>query len=309
MLQFLRRALASLVSMQTALLLLVLIALAAILGSFIPHSEVWVFGSLWFNLLLGSLVLTAAWCSWRQLRHIVATWQQRQGQRLRSLAVWGIHVSIVALGLAGLVAGLFFSVQRADLSPGESMVLPEGRLVLETLAVERDAGAAVADWVAVFSLTPVPAAAAVATSQRLESRVNAPASRGDLKILFANYRLAYDVELVLPTGQSSRIRLEPGRSVGLTKDGRISFILVPAESAGQPDAVVLSDGRELNRAHLQSGIPLALVAGGPQLRLGATVESCSLILRRTPGLWLLWLAFGLLSISVCGLFLGKGSRV
>ena len=298
-------AYAFLASMPFGLGLFLLVAIVSSIASIVPAFGPAIYRSWWFIGILSLLVLNTGLCAWSR-----RAWLSRGN--LRQRVVWLVHFAVVVVAIGCSWAAATFAMERVTVRPGSSFPVGPETWSLQNVEVERYPDGSVSDWISRV-LTP---------SGPREIRVNHPAGAGDWKVLQSGFQQTYRVSIERD-GQRQEIALVQDVEAPLSADGRIGFALSPpqdgllakAQQGGESmpfvDLLLTSQGRVLQRTALFVGLPLELGDTDLVLTVLDAAQESVFLIRKAPGLPLVWSGFGLLAVSITALVLipRKGARV
>jgi hypothetical protein len=283
--------------MKGGLVLMGLIAVAAVCGSFSPAAGAAVYGSRWFAALLGALVLNTGFCAFTRRPGLGSK------RSLRGVSVFLIHISVIVLALSSIWASFAFGSDALRLSQGGEAEAGGKKLVLESVRVERYPDGSVSDWVSSVSWGGDPG----------EIRVNHPLRSGGTKILQAGYGREYSVSLRLPGEASPRaLRVDQGVPVTVSAKDGIAISVAPlggleGDSGAAAELSLIGGGKVLQRAQVGIAQAVALGGSGIEIAIGGSKPYAVFIVRKTPGIEALWAGMALLALSSCGLLFGFGA--
>lgn len=294
---FLSRLLDAFASMAAGLVLFALVAVASIAGSVVPAWGEGLYGSWWFAALIGALVLNTGFCTFRQVPAAL-----RGPARPKVLLV--VHTSVLVIALGCLWGTFAFHSSTVSVRAGETFAVADETWTLEGVKVERYPDGTVSDWIST-----------VKTPTGLRSIwVNHPAERGDSKVLQSGYSRDFTVRIDAE-GQSTTLELPQDTEAPLTANGLVGLALSPprdgllAAAQDDPtlsrtvDLLLLSQGKILQQTAVFEGVPLSIGDTGLTVTVLSSAARSTLLVRETPGLWLVWTGLALLALSVTVLML------
>jgi cytochrome c biogenesis protein len=290
-------------SMEAGLALFALVAAAAVVGSLSPALSGAVYGSWPFAALLALLAANTLACVAMRRPGLARSRASRGGPRLRALSVFAIHLSVLVIAAAGAWANLEFTTERVEVAEGESFVVEGRSLRLESIEIERNPDGSVSDWSSSVSRGDGGA-------EKSAIRVNHPLRVGASRVLQSGYGRRYSILLSAPgENAGKKVELDEGAMLPLSADSSLGLVLrrgPEGDGAREVGLSVVSGGKELPAASLRAGVPIALGDTGVELSLTGSRAYGTFIVRRTPGIGLVWTGFALLALSSAGLLLRSG---
>ena len=290
-------AYAFLASMPFGLGLFILVAIVSSVGSIVPAFGPEIYRSWWFIGILSLLVLNTGLCAWNR-----RGWLSRGD--LRQRIVWLVHFAVVVVAIGCSWAAAMFAMERVTVRPGSSFLVGSETWSLQNVEIQRYPDGSVSDWISRV-LTP---------SGLREIRVNHPAGSGEWKVLQSGFQQTYRVSIERD-GRAQEIALVQDVEAPLSADGRIGFALSPpqegllakAQEKGEAmpfvDLLLTSQGRVLQRTALFVGLPLELGDTGLILTVLYAEQESVFLIRKAPGLPLVWGGFALLAVAITALVL------
>lgn len=303
MLRGTRKGLRFLASMTMGLALFGLIAVAGIAGSLSPSLGNAVYGSWWFAGLLVALAINTGLCCLLRRPGLL---RKGRSTNLRGYSVFLIHIAILLITAFSLWASFAFSSSSLQVMEGSSFNLEGQSVTLTSIRVERYEDGSISDWVSEIEVA----------GRLAELRVNHPLTIGSSRLLEAGIEGEYRVEFkktsdgdfrALDIPQDSFLPLSADSSLGLVFSPRGQVELRETRAGGLVGGIVyvslIKDGVAIRSLEAVPGHPLRFDELGVEINIIGSRNGASLIVRRTPGLDLLWASFALLGLAVCGLFL------
>jgi hypothetical protein len=288
--------------MQAGMFLLGLVAVASAIASGVPDSQL-IFNHVAFKILLSLLLIHTAWCTIRQLGPLI----RRKFASLQDFgyrwSVWGIHCSVLLIGISVFWASQHFETRIAGLDQGQAIQISQGSnlnslaLSLKSMNVTHYSDGTVSDWNAQITIN----------GKEFSVRVNKPAIWGTIKILLGAHQPSYSVELGLP-GLSESYRVTMRHNTPLQLDETASFAFSLHMSTSYLDSAELRiflSGELVQTTHIGVNSWIPLYDSGLELKVHSIQEGGVFIIRNSPGIEFLFISFACMCISVVGMIAFK----
>ncbi len=288
-----------LTSMKTAMALLMLLAVAAMLGTVISPQSYDIYHSIGFRLLLTLICGSTFICSMKQLAALclLNTWRQ--------LVPWGtlaVHMAIVVIGLGALYGNVYGFSEEIHLSVGKNYEINEEKyrgigepftLHLENFETQYYADGTVSDWISHIRVEQNGQ-----NEFTQEVKVNHPLIYQGVSIYQSSFGMAIQTQYLDAAGNVlQEASLGEGRGMVLEGD----TVILPVRYIGgmnpQIMYIVYKGGREYDWGAAPLGSSRFIGSQMGMVKFTEAQPFSGLLIKRDPGIPLVWSGFLLLAVG------------
>jgi cytochrome c biogenesis protein len=288
-------------SMKVAMALLVVLIGAAMVGTVVPIERYDVYHSLGFTILLTLICSTIFVCSIRQFSFLC-----REGAR-RHLAPWGtlmVHIAILLIMIGALYGNLAGFNAEINLPVGKTYEISNGNYAgvqqpfiirLEQFETQHYTDGSVSDWISHISIER--------EGQEVlaqEVKVNQPLTFSGVSIYQSSFGVAIQTQYLDNSEQVLQEASVPEAELMRIKE-QPSMIIQPVRYVGgavpKVYYIVYKDGREYDWGAAPLGSSRGIGNDMGRVRFSEAQSFSGLLIKRDPGIPLVWSGFILLTLG------------
>ena len=286
-------------SMRVAMVLLIVLVGVAMAGTVISPQRYDVYHSAGFRILLTLVCCSTFVCSMRQLLSLC------RSKAKQELAPWGtltVHIAIVLIVLGALYGNVYGFSYEINLPVGKEYEITRDqydgidepfRVHLKDFETQYYADGSVSDWV---SHIRIENNGQEVVSQ--EVKVNQPLTYKGVSIYQSSFGMAIQTQYLDSTGKVLQ-ETSLGEGRGMTLEGQSDMMILPIRYIGgltpQIWYIVYKDGREYDWGAAPLGSSRSVGTG--MVRFSEVQPFSGLLIKRDPGIPLVWSGFILLTLG------------
>jgi len=288
-------------SMKAAMMLLVLLIGAAMAGTIVPIERYDVYHSLGFRLLLTLVCSTIFISSIRQFAALCRTevWKQ--------LASWGplmVHTAILLIVTGALYGNLYGFNAEINLPVGKKYEITNDKyagikepfmICLQQFETQHYADGSVSDWISHISIEKEEQEVLVQ-----EVKVNHPLTFSGVSIYQSSFGMAIETQYLDNDGKVLQ-EANVGETEMMRIQGQPAMVIQPVRYVGgavpQVLYIVYKEGREYDWGAVPLGSSRPIGDGMGMVRFPKVQPFSGLMIKRDPGIPLVWSGFILLTLG------------